>query len=958
MTLPTSFRLVTLGRLALVSPDGTEDDALNKRRRKVAVLAVLAIERRPIPRDRLVEMFWGDQPEERARHSLSDALSHLRRLLGRDAITLSRSEIALSPSAALVVDAWELIDAADAGDHDAVIRSYAGPFLEAVFVPDSTTFEHWADRQRRRLADLVLRSCAARCAALARARRWDECAAVASRWLELEPASSDAILFRLNALKAPATPMADRRALAEFEHWRARLRAELDLAPDPSVVTLVESIRNRLDSAPPAPTATARSEHDVAAAAGAPPVLSAQPAPPASPAPVGSALARPRRLRRLAAAALIPLIAVAGFYAGARRAEPALSPDVLVVLPFVVHGDADARYLREGMADLLATNLDGAGRIRAVDPRATLSHLSQLDPPTGPGADSRLAPATARDVARRFGAGMVVLGDVTAVNGRLRITASLYDVPGRSAPRARGAVEGTSSDLFELVDQLTRQLLTGYRDPTPDGLTGLAARTSTSLPALKSYLEGVSAYRAGRFDDAVAAFRTAADEDSAFALAHYQLSNAMLWSARGSWESIVAESRAASRHGQRLTSRARLLVDGYEAFRSGRLDDAEQTYRRLVESYPDDVEGAYQYGDLLYHGNGLRGRPISQSRAAFERVLAIEPAHLGAMLHLLRIAIAEGRRADAEALIGRATRVAPPPTRVELTALRSFAYGDSASRDRAIDLLRGAPDEVVRVSAMRVALFVRDTRGATRIARLLLAPSRAPEFRAIGRLQLADLALAEGRREEALAQLDSARALAPAVALEHKALHLIQPFLSVPRAELAAMRDTLRRWDAVVAPSAFPIFAVHNELHRPIRLYLLGMLAVRLGDLAEAERQAAALESYGVKGEPGEFARGMGSALRGHVLAERGRLEDALAAFQRAELTVSEGLLDSPFGAQGRERFARAEVLRALGRHDEARAWLESLGYTALDLVIYAAPAAERIRTLRSADGAMAMSRQ
>src|SRR5512132_1568942 len=124
MSAPGTFQLITLGRLALASPDGTEDDALNKRRRKLAVLAVLAMERRPMARDRLVEMFWGDQPEERARHSLSDALSHLRRLLGRDTITLSRTEIALSGTAPLVVDALELTDAASARDHGRVIASY------------------------------------------------------------------------------------------------------------------------------------------------------------------------------------------------------------------------------------------------------------------------------------------------------------------------------------------------------------------------------------------------------------------------------------------------------------------------------------------------------------------------------------------------------------------------------------------------------------------------------------------------------------------------------------------------------------------------------------------------------------------------------------------------------------------------------------------------------------------
>jgi hypothetical protein len=142
------------------------------------------------------------------------------------------------------------------------------------------------------------------------------------------------------------------------------------------------------------------------------------------------------------------------------------------------------------------------------------------------------------------------------------------------------------------------------------------------------------------------------------------------------------------------------------------------------------------------------------------------------------------------------------------------------------------------------------------------------------------------------------------------------------------------------------MFAVYNGLHAPIRHYLLGLLAVRLGDLDDAEREAAALDTTSGPGDARAFGTGMAWAIRGHVLAERGRLKDALAAYQRAELRVSEGLLDGPFGDQGIERFARAEVLRALGRLDEKRGWYASLGTTSLDLVVYAAPAAERLAAM------------
>ena len=40
----------------------------------------------------------------------------------------------------------------------------------------------------------------------------------------------------------------------------------------------------------------------------------------------------------------------------------------LAVLPFTVRGDTGFEYLGEGIVDLLARNLDGAGDLRTVDP--------------------------------------------------------------------------------------------------------------------------------------------------------------------------------------------------------------------------------------------------------------------------------------------------------------------------------------------------------------------------------------------------------------------------------------------------------------------------------------------------------------------------------------------------------------------------------------------------------------
>src|SRR5262249_30700879 len=96
-----------------------------------------------------------------------------------------------------------------------------------------------------------LQACAQQCGALARARRWQECHALARRWLDAQPLSSDAALYLLNASKAPATRAALAHALDEFEALRAHLAREFRLPPEPAVRSLAEGIREQLATAAP-----------------------------------------------------------------------------------------------------------------------------------------------------------------------------------------------------------------------------------------------------------------------------------------------------------------------------------------------------------------------------------------------------------------------------------------------------------------------------------------------------------------------------------------------------------------------------------------------------------------------------------------------------------------------------------------------------------------------------------
>jgi hypothetical protein len=120
-----------------------------------------------------------------------------------------------------------------------------------------------------------------------------------------------------------------------------------------------------------------------------------------------------------------------------RPAPVPTSGGVVAVLPFAVRGGGQYTYLREGMVDLLSTNLDGAGTLRSVDPRALLAAV-----PATPARE--LSPAAGRATAQQLGAGLYVLGDVIGVEGASASTppcttcaaAALSPKPPWTAPRA------------------------------------------------------------------------------------------------------------------------------------------------------------------------------------------------------------------------------------------------------------------------------------------------------------------------------------------------------------------------------------------------------------------------------------------------------------------------------------------------------------------------------------------
>jgi tetratricopeptide (TPR) repeat protein len=245
-----------------------------------------------------------------------------------------------------------------------------------------------------------------------------------------------------------------------------------------------------------------------------------------------------------------------------------------------------------------------------------------------------------------------------------------------------------------------------------------------------------------------------------------------------------------------------------------------------------------------------------------------------------------------------------------------------------LERLRATPEVVVvGIAAVRAAANFRNPAAAEAIARLLITPDRPDPWRAAGRILVAQGALMRGEWDAAQALLDSAAVIEPAWALEIGALGALLPDSERGPEELRRLRSELEAWDpARDTPELAFFFATHADAHAQLRLYLLAFLSVRLRDDAAADRYTRELRAAGQTREGKE----LGAALFNSVAAERaardGDREQALRLLDEVPLRAPlERIALSPFFARSLDRWRRAELLEALGRHDDALRWYRSL---------------------------------
>jgi hypothetical protein len=393
-------------------------------------------------------------------------------------------------------------------------------------------------------------------------------------------------------------------------------------------------------------------------------------------------------LRWLVAAGVVAVLALVALkLLGSAPAAP-VDAQVVAVLPFRV-SEADtsiARY-RIGMLELLHASLNGEGGPRAVSPATVLSAWRR----TVSSESEDLAEPEALDLARRLGAGQLLTGSIVAAPGVLRMHATLLPTGGGRPVEAQS--EGSPDSVLAVVDRLVADLL--VRSSVGAARPQLSSLTTTSLPALKSFLDGQAAYRGGDYRVASTRFREAVALDSSFALAAMGFARAAGWGGGGSLAQGVA---IAQRSRARLSSRDRAQLDEYATTISR---EQLKAVERLVQLAPDDPEAHFELGDVLYHYGSLMDypQPMRGARTAFERSVALDSGFSAPLEHLIDLTAATGDTASLRRFFElRRDLVARGAAPLRFQHL--WAYANAFEDHSLLDSLRGAIRPETRSSVL------------------------------------------------------------------------------------------------------------------------------------------------------------------------------------------------------------------------------------------------------------------
>ncbi|HEY3637116.1 MAG TPA: BTAD domain-containing putative transcriptional regulator [Rhizomicrobium sp.] len=568
------FRVCCLGGIKLIEA-GSNTDMTPAGRKTRALLGYLCIVGKPVGRERLASLLWGDRGDEQARASLRQAIYELRSLLGGEhLIKVERDTVAVGDDVG--TDLAAILAAAHSGDLEELghaLAAWRGDFLEDLSSID-ISFDAWLRTERLRVQESLI-GAATEAVKSGMARGEVDAARKIVNLLQQHDGTNEVVVrlgLRLDHLAGDSGGLHRR-----YERFRELLKAELNAAPSVETKLLFDELTAK-SSAVEIPVASLSSDDTLEEAP--PPPVSA-PLPERIDAelivPVQPAVSNhwPKFVVALLAISALCLVIWFVWSAWYKAAPPRVEP-LLAVMPFQgLSTDSDSRAFAGGISNEIADALRQTTKIRVAPAPSGFPHAN--------------APAATH----------VLSGSVERTGGKLHVIVQLMDITddrvvwGHAYDRALSQTPELRHDVATQIAGALGKLLT----------SDSFSQVPMGSAAYDHYLKGRSLFRQNEPDAASAELEDSIRLAPGFANAWSSLATVRLRLARDTHDSSLAHAASAAAERAIALDPNNGEAQGVLAMLmpSTHLIEIDRQFERALRAQPDNTQLLVWHGEFLMY---------------------------------------------------------------------------------------------------------------------------------------------------------------------------------------------------------------------------------------------------------------------------------------------------------------------------------------------------------------------
>jgi tetratricopeptide (TPR) repeat protein len=430
-------------------------------------------------------------------------------------------------------------------------------------------------------------------------------------------------------------------------------------------------------------------------------------------------------------------------------------------------GDAELEWMREGLTDMLITNLSRSNKISVLSRR----QMQLLLEKSGFQTDAEIPFEQIIGVARKSRAENFITGSYARAGEKVRIEFQLHDTNAGALLAAESLIVEKPEQILTEIDLISVKLSKYLTAEEPENPVNLADVMTDNLEAYRYYSLAMEKAQALQSKQAIELLEKSVALDPQFAMAHARIGYvySISW---GYAEKGKAYLEKAFKLSERLSEKDRLNIKAWYEIADLDFPSAIQTYREIISKYPLEIESYNRLGRLLEGEDRLE-----EAVEVLKQGLTIDPEGKDIYNTLGGVYSELGRHS--EAIAARSRYVALAPAEANAYDSLGLAYQWAGDYDRAIVNYNRALElnpnfEIALVHLANTRFQMGQYRAAENLFRryIEIAPSEGEKARgwnciAAIRLKKRDFAAAEKAAAEALKAYKDANWFAYIAAVEN-----------------------------------------------------------------------------------------------------------------------------------------------------------------------------------------------